>query len=194
MAMSLRRSTNSGGASDSTINLVIVLLVVIFAGCLLAGLLVLMRRWRAQRQTQAGATGLPSYDDIEQADRFHGNDAKKNTNPRGLTIQTTSLAKDGRSSVVVYGRDGQPMLANPNSPPYSPANVPPIHITFPDEQDEQGHRKSGRVLVVRVGEASIGLEPLHDEEQLPAYEKGNSAQFHSIDMDKIGGLKEKEFQ
>ncbi len=83
------------------------------------------------------------------------------------------------------------MLANPNSPPLSPENVPEIRITFPDEQDESGRLKSGRVVVVRVGETSIGLEPLQDE-QLPAYEKEGGERFHSIDMDRIGGLKEKE--
>jgi len=66
--------------------------------------------------------------------------------------------------------------------------VPEIRITFPDEQDESGRHKSGRVVVVRVGEHSVGLEPL-DEEQLPAYEREGG--FHSIDMDRIGGLKEK---
>lgn len=84
------------------------------------------------------------------------------------------------------------MLANPSSPPHSPDNVPEIHITFPEEEDESGRRKSGRVLVVRVGDnATVGMEPL-DEEQLPAYEKESSHQFYSIDMDDIGGLREKE--
>ncbi|UKZ77320.1 hypothetical protein TrVFT333_005040 [Trichoderma virens FT-333] len=91
------------------------------------------------------------------------NDVKNgHPNHRGLTIETTH---NGRSS---------------------------IHITFPDEQDEQGRRKSGRVVVVRVGEnATVGLEPMHDEE-LPAYEKEAKGQFYSVDMDKIGGLKEKD--
>lgn len=84
------------------------------------------------------------------------------------------------------------MLQNPQSPPHSPDNVPQIHITFPDEHDENGRAKSGRVLVVRVGDnATVGLEPMHDE-QLPAYEKDTKGQFQSIDMDQIGGLKEKD--
>lgn len=84
------------------------------------------------------------------------------------------------------------MLANPHSPPHSPDNVPEIHITFPDEQDEQGRPKSGRVLVVRVGDnATVGLEPVR-EEQLPAYEKEAKGGFYTIDMNQIGGLKEKD--
>ena len=82
------------------------------------------------------------------------------------------------------------MISNPSSPPLSPDNVPEIRITFPDEQDEAGRRKSGRVVVVRVGETGVGLEPLK-EEQLPAYEKETGERFHSIDMERIGGLKEK---
>lgn len=83
------------------------------------------------------------------------------------------------------------MLADPNAPPHSPTNVPEIHITFPDEHDEHGRRKNGRVLLVRVGETTVGLEPLK-EEQLPAYEKEGGNTFYSIDMDHIGGLKEKD--
>lgn len=83
------------------------------------------------------------------------------------------------------------MLSNPNSPPHSPDNVPQIHITFPDETDDQGRLKSGRVVVVRVGDTSVGLEPVKDE-PLPAYEKESGAGFYSIDMDEIGGLKEKD--
>lgn len=83
------------------------------------------------------------------------------------------------------------MMRESSSPPLSPDSVPEIRITFPDEQDESGRRKSGRVVVVRVGETSVGLEPLQDE-QLPAYEK-EAGRFHSIDIERIGGLKEKEW-
>lgn len=83
------------------------------------------------------------------------------------------------------------MIKNPSSPPLSPDNVPEIRITFPDEQDASGRRTSGRVVIVRVGErGNVGLEPVRDE-QLPAYEKQSGEKFHSIDMDRIGGLKEK---
>jgi hypothetical protein len=124
------------------------------------------------------AETLPQYQDV-----------KRTGNHRRLTIQTSKA--NGRSSVIVVS-NGQPMLANPQSPPHSPDNVPEIHITFPDEQDDQGRPKSGRVVVVRVGDSTIGLEPLHDE-QLPAYEKESPTQFYALDIEKIGGLKEKEF-
>ncbi|KAL2213197.1 hypothetical protein CC79DRAFT_8054 [Sarocladium strictum] len=164
--------------SDSMINLMLVVLGIVFFALILVSILFVFRRVRRNRQLQ-GHT-LPSYYDA----------AGSVKNPRGLTIETTH--PNGRSSVLVIGRDGQPMLPNPNSPPHSPDNVPEIRITFPDEQDAQGRHQSGRVLVVRVGEnATVGLEPVQ-EEQLPAYEKDAKAGFYSVDMDQIGGLKEKD--
>lgn len=172
------RGTEQPNDNSSVINLLIALLVIVFVGLIAFALLVLLRRMRRQKQMMNET--LPQYQDV-----------KRTGNHRRLTIQTGN-GKNGRSSVIVVNGGGQPMLANPHSPPHSPDNVPEIHITFPDEQDEQGRPKSGRVVVVRVGETTVGLEPLHDE-QLPAYEKESKTQFYSIDMDKIGGLKEKEF-
>lgn len=46
---------------------------------------------------------------------------------------------------------------------------------------------------MRVGETGIGLEPMSDEEQLPAYQKdGGRESFQDVDMERIGGLKEKK--
>ncbi|KAL2123302.1 hypothetical protein VTJ04DRAFT_3757 [Mycothermus thermophilus] len=163
--------------NDSVIKILVALLCVTVFGLLALGALMFIRKQRRKKQMMRET--LPTYQDV-----------KKTGNHRRLTITTSG--GNGRSSVIVVNGGGQPMLANPNSPPHSPDNVPEIHITFPDEQDEQGRPKSGRVVVVRVGETSIGLEPLHDEE-LPAYEKESSSQFYSIDMEKIGGLKEKEY-
>jgi hypothetical protein len=167
------RGLSPDGPSDTVINLMITLLGLVFVSLLLVAFLVLLRRLRRQQQKRANT--LPKYSDV-----------KRTGNHRRLTIQT-----EGSKSVILINKDGQPMLANPLSPPHSPDNVPQIHITFPDEQDENGQNKSGRVLVVRIGDSTVGLEPLHDE-PLPAYEKESSTQFYAIDMDRIGGLKEKE--
>ncbi len=173
----IARGTEQAGDNTSVVNLLIVLLVLVFFSLLAFALFVLLRRMRRQKQMRNET--LPQYHDV-----------KRTGNHRRLTIQTGS---NGRSSIIVVGGKGQPMLANPQSPPHSPDNVPEIHITFPDEHDEQGRPRSGRVVVVRVGETSVGLEPLNND-QLPAYEKESKTQFYAIDMDKIGGLKEKEFR
>ncbi|GJN69046.1 herpesvirus latent membrane protein 1 (LMP1) domain-containing protein [Purpureocillium lilacinum] len=170
-----RRSDGDDGP-DNMINLLLIILGLVFLALILASLLFLFqRRRRIMRQRMQNLAAQ--------------NETKQTSNHRGLTIETSH---NGRSSILYIGRDGQPMLQNPNSPPHSPDNVPEIHITFPDEQDDQGRSRTGRVLVVRVGDnATVGLEPMH-EEQLPAYEKEAKGQFQSIDMDQIGGLKEKD--
>ncbi|KAI1144190.1 hypothetical protein F5Y05DRAFT_20127 [Hypoxylon sp. FL0543] len=167
-----RRDLSLNGESDTVVDLMIAFLGVAFFALVMVALLIMLRRARRGQQLQKET--LPQYNDIKHDD-----------NARRLTIQTA----DGRSSILVL--NGRPMLADPNAPPYSPTNIPEIHITFPDEQDENGRNKSGRVVVVRVGETSVGLEPVK-EEQLPAYEKESSTGFYSIDMDQIGGLKEKD--
>ncbi|OAR02015.1 hypothetical protein LLEC1_03424 [Akanthomyces lecanii] len=170
------RSSSEDG-SDKMINALIAILVLAFVSIILISTLYFFRRSR--RMQKLRNESLPTYNEASKEPMLQ----------HSLTIETKH---NGRSSVVVIGRDGQPMLQNPNSPPDSPDNVPEIHITFPDEHDDDGQRKSGRVLIVRVGDnAAVGLEPVR-EEQLPAYEKEAKGQFQSIDMDKIGGLREKD--
>lgn len=180
--ISIRDDGDDTGNTNVISLLIIVLSVLVVLGLLLVGVLVVLKRVR-RNQRQRSESGLPQYNDVVQ----DNSNKHTSTHPQRLTIET----RNGRSSVLVM-KDGQPMLANPSSPPHSPDNVPEIHITFPEEEDESGRRKSGRVLVVRVGDnATVGMEPL-DEEQLPAYEKEGAHQFYSIDMDDIGGLKEKD--
>jgi len=78
-------------------------------------------------------------------------------------------------------------LANSDAPLSSP--VPEIRITFPEEVDTEGKRQSGRVVVVHVGDTSLGMEPHSND--LPAYQVSESDRFHSLDLERIGGLKEK---
>jgi hypothetical protein len=159
--------------SDLTVNLLIALLVLIFAGLICLGSLYVLRRVRTRRAI--ARQSLPQYNDVVSK------------NPRRLTITTAPYSDGSRSSIYVYDEKSS-ILANGASTPTSP--VPEIRITFPDEHDEAGRRKSGRVVVVRVGETGVGLEPLRDaeDEPLPAYEKRG---FTSIDIERIGGLKEK---
>ncbi|KAJ9161846.1 hypothetical protein NKR19_g1889 [Coniochaeta hoffmannii] len=172
-----RRGLVDDASNSNLVNLLIALLSLVFLGLVLLAMFVGLRRVRKQQQLRQQET-LPQYQDV-----------KRSGNHRRLTIETKGGM--GQYSVSVF-RDGQPMLANPQSPPHSPDNVPEIHITFPDEEDKQGRRKSGRVVVVRLSEGSnVGLEPVSDE-QLPAYEKESKTQFYSIDMNQIGGLKEKD--
>ena len=75
--------------------------------------------------------------------------------------------------------------------PYSPTDsVPQIRITFPDELSSDGKRQS-RIVIVKISErGSVGYEPY--EEPLPVYQEKESPSFQSIDLERIGGLKEKD--
>lgn len=174
--LSARDYTSS--LSPTIINLIIALMVLIVVGLLALTGLYILRRLRRSRAIKNAS--LPMYNPPSRS--------KNVANHRRLTITTSQYG--GRSpSIYVYDEKSS-LTSNPSSPPLSPENVPEIRITFPDEHDESGRPKSGRVVVVRVGDTGVGLEPLRDE-QLPAYEKEAGERFHSIDMERIGGLKEK---
>lgn len=159
------------------IDLLIALMVLVFISLLLIGTLYLLRKIRRNRAI--ARQQLPVYNEFRTS--------RQVSNHRRLTITATPYGRG--SSIYVYDEKAS-MVSNMVSPPLSPDNVPEIRITFPDEQDESGRPMSGRVVVVRVGETGVGLEPLQDE-QLPAYQKETGERFHSIDMERIGGLKEK---
>lgn len=87
----------------------------------------------------------------------------------------------------------------------SPDTIPEIRITFPDEEGKDGRRVSGRVMVVSVGEAGVGyVKPLSEggeNKELggagmpPAYASPTSTErMASVDIERIGGLKEKELR
>ncbi|KAA8573045.1 hypothetical protein EYC84_003583 [Monilinia fructicola] len=150
--LNVRDDSSTTTMSNSMVNLLIALMILVFIGLLLAGALYVVRKIRRDRAV--ARQKLPLHNDSPRS--HHRRDSDRS--------------------------------------PRSPDDVPEIRITFPDEHDEStGHKKSGRVVVVRVGETGVGLEPLKGQDQLPAYEKETGGtRFQSIDMDRIGGLKEKE--
>ncbi|RJE25672.1 hypothetical protein PHISCL_01999 [Aspergillus sclerotialis] len=158
------------GLSPTIVDLLIALLVlVLVVFVLVGGLLVLRRRRQKRRQQQSE---LP----------IHNGQCSPN---HRLTISASPSAK--RESVLVL--DEKRRLMENSSPPDSP--VPEIRITFPEEEDEAGKRKSGRVVIVRISEGGgVGLEPY--QEELPPYQASDANRFHSLDIERMGGLKEKE--
>ncbi|KAL2871328.1 uncharacterized protein BJX67DRAFT_377107 [Aspergillus lucknowensis] len=161
---------NSGGLSDSMVDLLISLLVLVLLGIALIGGLLVMRRRRQNRQQ----CELPVHN------------GQCSTHHRSLTITAPPYSKTESVFVIDEKRN---LMENSSSPPPSP--VPEIRITFPEEEDESGKRRSGRVVVVRISEAgSVGLEPYN--EQLPPYQSSEAERFQSLDMERMGGLKEKD--
>jgi len=173
----VRDESSSNTLSPAIIDLLIALMVLIFVSLLLVGALYLVKKIRRSRAISRQS--LPQYN----------SPTKHTSNHRRLTITASPYA--GRNSSIYVYDEKSPMMGGQSSPPLSPDNVPEIRITFPDEQDESGARKGGRVVVVRLGEkGGVGLEPLKDE-QLPAYEKETGERFQSLDLERMGGLKEK---
>lgn len=109
----------------------------------------------------------------------------KNARKTRQLVITTIPFIHGRFSLLNLEKKG---LVDSCSPALLAADpVPEIRITFPEEEDPQGRRKPGGVVIVQVGEAGVGyVRPL--PEGLPPYQERDG--FSSIDLDKIGGLKE----
>ncbi|KAF9891290.1 hypothetical protein FE257_004145 [Aspergillus nanangensis] len=163
-------SHGTEGLSPAMVDLLIALLVLVLLGlALVGGLLVLRRRRQNMKLSE-----LPVHN------------GECTTHHRRLTISAPPYAKT--ESVLVYD-EKRSLMENSSSPPPSP--IPEIRITFPEEEDESGRRKSGRVVVVRISDAGgVGLEPCHDE--LPPYQSSDAERFQSLDIDRMGGLREKE--
>lgn len=157
--------------SHTMVNLIIALLILLICALLLvAGLLFMRRRRRARKVEEL----LPMYND-------------KHLSTASIVSSTTShrrIMVRPRESITVYQQPTK--YAAESDAPSSP--IPEIRITFPEEVDAHGKRQSGRVVVVRVGDTTVGLEPV--SESLPAYHDEDRG-FQSLDLETIGGLVEK---
>ena len=177
----VRDGTNSTSTSMSITptmtNLLIVLVVLLFVGLALILCLFIVRNRRKAKQIQKIADlPIPSQ-------------SSKISNHRRLTV---TAAPYGRNSKPIALYTEKEIMVEESSRPSSTSSpLPEIRITFPEEEDEVGKRKSGRVVVVRVGEnGGVGLEPVNDD-HLPPYQKSDAERFESLDLDRIGGLQEK---
>jgi len=128
---------------------------------------------RRKRLARAQASVLPSY--------HHPSHRR--------TPSISTFTNEQNESVFVYD-EKMKLLHNSSSPPSSA--VPEIHITFPDEEGKDGLQK-GRVVVVHITETgSVGMAPV-SQDPLPPYQKNEGDRFQSLDLERIGGLKEKRF-
>jgi flagellar basal body-associated protein FliL len=156
--------------SQTMVILLVVLLSLLAVGLfLVAALMYLRHRRRLLKQSI-----LPEYNEKRISEESSSSSSPRRTRARQL------------EPVHVFA-EKQDLMANSSSPPDSP--LPEIRITFPEEIDETGKRKSGRVVVVHMGDSAIGMEPVVDV--LPAYQKSDGDRFQSIDLERVGGLIEK---
>ena len=184
----LARDSNGNQTTYLTptmVNLLIALLVLVIVGIVaIIALFVLRSRRRslADAQSEKTATStdntLPAYSPPVR----HSHKPSH----RRLTI---TAAPYGRNSASIFSvhTEKEALIYN-SSAPSSP--IPEIRITFPEEEDEMGKRKSGRVVVVKVSElGGVGMEPLeYRQGGLPAYGEGEG--WKELDLEGMGGLKE----
>jgi len=169
-------SSSNATLSPTVINLLIALLVLVFfCLCLATGLYILRQNLKSKKDQPV----LP----------LHKPSESKTSNHRRLTISTTPYGRRAESIYVYNEKDT--LVDGVSSRPDSP--IPEIRITFPEEEDAAGKRMSGRVVIVRIGETGVGLEPYH-EDNLPPYQKSDAERFQSLDLERMGGLKEKEME
>ncbi|TGZ80964.1 hypothetical protein EX30DRAFT_371686 [Ascodesmis nigricans] len=168
-------------ASPTTRNLLITLITLLSLGLLLGLTLLYLRRVRASRKS----AGLLS----QQPPPYSSHPSTSPHHNRGPTLSITT-----RSSQ--YYSEKQGLIGSSSPMAHSPDSVPEIRITFPEEEDEMGRRRSGRVVVVEVGEAGVGwvrdLEQGDGGRGLPRYEEQGGME--RVDIEKVGGLKEKELR
>ncbi|KAL1306451.1 hypothetical protein AAFC00_005149 [Neodothiora populina] len=165
------RSDNDDFYDPTMIGLLVTLLVLIIVAIFALIALYVLRRKRQSMQQ------LPMYNEKNAS-----SGSSRYSSHRRVAVRPSE-------SIIVY-QEKQSLIDNSDAPPTSP--VPEIRITFPEELDASGKPQSGRVVLVRVGEHSIGLEPL--SEKLPPYQKDQSDRFQSLDLERIGGLTEKEVE
>lgn len=152
----------------SVSNLLLALITLIVLALGLVGVLYILCKRQA-----ANAEVLPTH--------------QRNFNHRRLTIMATPYT--GRTESAHVYDEKRNLIENSSSPPDSP--VPEIRITFPDEEDQSGKKKDGRVVVVRVGDSgSVGMEPVA-QDPLPPYQSKETERFQSLDLERMGGLREK---
>jgi len=178
--------------TPTMINLLIALLVLVIVGIVaIIALFVLRSRRRSLVDAQSEKTSI-SNDSTLPA---YSPPVRHSHKPSHRRL-TVTAAPYGRNSASIFSvhTEKEALMYN-NSPPMSP--IPEIRITFPEEEDEMGKRKSGRVVVVKVSElGGVGMEPLENRQYreggLPAYGEGEG--WKELDLEGMGGLKEKPRQ
>ena len=156
--------------NNTMITLLIVLVALLIVVVLLVAALLLLRHRRKTRKVK----GLPMH-----------NENRLSTSSTH-SFHRRTMARPSQSIHVL--QEKQRFEDSSDAPPSSA--LPEIRITFPEEVDSSGKRQSGRVVMVHVGDKGVGMEPVMD--RTPSYEQEGGGRFQSIDLERVGGLTEKE--
>lgn len=172
--ITLMRRETGPQLNHTMLTLLIVLVILVIVTVLLVGVLLVLRQRRKARKI----IELPAYEDKRIST------SSTHSNHRRVAVRPSQ-------SIHIY--HDKELRIDDYSEPSSPTTpLPEIRITFPEEVDASGKRQSGRVVVVHVGDSGVGMEPL--DEKLPAYQRTEGERFQSLDLERIGGLTEKEMR
>ncbi|KAI9822270.1 MAG: hypothetical protein M1832_003093 [Thelocarpon impressellum] len=171
-SLAVRDGSDGARLTPTMVNILIALLIIVFVGLLSLVALLLLRMHRRSKEA-----GLPMYEEKQRP---------RSSNHRRLTVTATPYGRHSQS-IQVYS-EKQSLVESPStaSSPLTPESVPEIRITFPDEEGEGGRKTSGRVVLVRVGDTGVGLEPLRED--LPPYQSSDADRFQSLDLDRDSKL------
>lgn len=219
----VRRDTGSSSLSPGVIAVLIVLLILILLSIVSVGLLYYIRSRRQNGQLGGkygpelpmynSQCSIPPASSEKQQIVTAGQPGRESTS--AVRITATANGQTHAEYLVSSDNGGRTNSAMPRSLSTrnekdaklhdnwsdSDSGLPEIRITFPEEVDEKtGNRVSGRSVVVNIGESgNLGLQPVHEDEKrgivdpdscLPPYTPG---EFQNLDLNSIGGLKEKKF-
>ena len=163
--------------------LLIVLLALVILGVASVGALFLLRHVRRRRRL---ASPQP-HDNIPAAPAMTSPAAflqRKPSHKRAAAVTAAPLGP-----VHYPSADEKAALMGGEKDSRSSSPVPEIRITFPDEEGAKaGSRRS--VVVTISDRGAVGLEPCRDE-PAPPYQTPADGRFQSLDMERMGGLREK---
>ncbi|KIV91148.1 hypothetical protein PV10_05721 [Exophiala mesophila] len=166
-------STNEHISALEMNHLAFVFFALVASACFCCVALCFLRRRRMARRQQA--TSLPTYHQVSHHQR---------------SPSVTNFGNGYKNESVFVYDEKMNLIHNSSSP--TSTSVPEIHITFPDEEGKPSNSQNGRVVVVHITDSgSVGMGPLQRDD-LPPYQKEDADRFQSLDLERIGGLREKE--
>lgn len=140
--------------STLTFKLLVALLILVSISFVCLGLLMVNRKIRQHRNKQL----LPTHNKGLEPSQM-----SQHRRSSSISIRTTHGLMAGQGAqyqekLSPFDTTGVRRSSQP---------LPEIHIHLPEEVDEKGQQAPGKVVVVKIDETNIGLEP--DHEDLPPY-------------------------
>ncbi|SMR46809.1 unnamed protein product [Zymoseptoria tritici ST99CH_1E4] len=180
------KPSNNGTPNTLTIALTVAVLVFALTAIIITAGFWYQRRRRARLPRNSALPYADEEDDLSTHDiekRLSSMSTTSSSSRQHRRVLTRASKDDVYTEKALFMRSP--------SPPVSP--IPEIRITFPEEIDEAtGQRKSGCVVVVKVGEmGGVGGLEGGDEGTGFVGRMNDGERWQSVDLERVGGLVEK---